>query len=144
LRQPSTPPTTPQKVGMKRKEREYQGLSTPRGSHQVRGMIRNFLDDQKIDPVMRQLFRKICKGLDEQNIQISINNMKIKDLEAQNQRLQPRKRAKVKEDPNKRFIRIPQIIESKERLVKELNPNDTATALENYIFEELCFQWQLE
>ena len=58
-------PLTPEKIGMKRKEHPDQGLSTPRASHQVRTMVRNFLDSKQIDPTVRLLFRKICKGLDE-------------------------------------------------------------------------------
>jgi hypothetical protein len=114
-------PLTPEKIGMKRKGALDQGLSTPRASHQVREMVRNFLDNKQIDPTARLLFRKICKGLDEQNVQISINATKIQKLEAQNQRLQPKKRARVIEDPNSRFVRIDQIKTAQQKAAARLN-----------------------
>jgi hypothetical protein len=107
-------------------------------------MIRDFLDEKQIDPTVRLLFRKICKGLDEQNVQISLNAARIQKLEAQNQLLQPRKRARVIEDPNNRFIRIAQIKEAQEKVTATLNTNQASSSIENYIFDELCFQWQLE
>jgi hypothetical protein len=106
-------------------------------------MVRNFLDSKQIDPTARLLFRKICKGLDEQNVQISLNATKILQLEAQNQHLQPKKRARVVEDPNSRFVRIDQIKEAQEKVATRLNAVQAAASIENHIFEELCFQWQL-
>jgi hypothetical protein len=139
-----TQPLTPEKASMKRQREDNQALSTPRGSHHVRKMVRGLLDQKQIDPTTRLLFRKICKGLDDQNTQISLNAIKIRNLEAQNRRLQPRKKAKVIEDPNNRFVRIEQIMEAKQRVTTRLDANQAAQSTKNYIFEELCFEWQLE
>ena len=68
-----TPLTTPEKAGIKRKRGSHQGLSTPQKSQQVKVMIRDFLDAKAIDPTMRLLFRKICKGLDDQAIALTTN-----------------------------------------------------------------------
>jgi hypothetical protein len=43
---PFLTPLTPEKIGMKRKEAPDQGLTTPRASHQVRQMVRDFLDEK--------------------------------------------------------------------------------------------------
>uniref|UniRef100_A0A8H7MYJ1 DDE-1 domain-containing protein n=1 Tax=Bionectria ochroleuca TaxID=29856 RepID=A0A8H7MYJ1_BIOOC len=91
FRPPSTPPSTPPRAGMKRKDHHEPDISTPKGSHQVRKIIRDFIDDKVIDPPMRLLFRKICKGLDEQQVKISLNTVKIAQLERQNEMLRPKK-----------------------------------------------------
>jgi hypothetical protein len=98
FRLPSTPPSTPERSGMKRKGDEEQHIVTPRGSHHVRTAIRDFFGDKVIDPTMRLLFRKICKRLDEQQVKISLNTKRIGQLEEQNKKLRPLKRAKLAPD----------------------------------------------
>uniref|UniRef100_A0A8H7K3R7 HTH CENPB-type domain-containing protein n=1 Tax=Bionectria ochroleuca TaxID=29856 RepID=A0A8H7K3R7_BIOOC len=137
---PSTPPATPA-VGLKRKEAV---MTTPTGSQQLRGLIRDFVDEKEVDPTIRLLFRKICKGLDEQQIQLSISNTENTQLKESNKLLQPKKRRTVHPDPNKRFIKISNIIDARDRYKGQLDAEISAQELETYIFEELCFTWQLE
>jgi hypothetical protein len=144
FRLPSTPPTTPTKAGIKRKDDHDHEISTPRGSHQVRAAIRDFLDDKAIDPTMRLLFRKICKGLDEQQVKISLNTKRIRHLEVQNERLRPRKRTRLAPDPNTKFANVVQLAEQADRFAAIPDHIDEPEQIENYIFEELCFQWQLD
>lgn len=137
-------PLTPERASTKRKRENNQDLSTPRGSHQVRRMVSGLLDQRQIDPTTRLLFRKICKGLDDQNTQISLNAVRIRNLEAQNRLQKPQKRAKVIEDPNNRFVRIKQIMEAKQRVTAQLEANKAGQPTKSHTFEELCFEWQLE
>ena len=58
--------------------------------------------------------------------------------------LRPRKRAKVREDPNSRFVRIDQIIETKKRLEKQFEPAQLSQLNRSVEFESLCQEWQLE
>jgi hypothetical protein len=137
---PSTPPATPA-VGLKRKEAV---MTTPKGSHQLRGLIRDFICEKEVDPTIRLLFRKICKGLDEQQIQLSISNTENTRLKESNKLLQPKKRCTIHPDPNKRFVKVSNIVDARERYKGQLDAEISAQELENYIFEELCFTWQLE
>ena len=52
--------------------------------------------------------------------------------------LRPRKRAKVREDPNSRFVRIDQIIETKKRLEKQFEPARLSQLNRSVEFESLC------
>ncbi|CAG9953199.1 unnamed protein product [Clonostachys rosea f. rosea IK726] len=137
---PSTPPTTPV-AGLKRKEIE---MTTPKGSQQLRGLIRDFICEKEVDPTIRLLFRKICKGLDEQQIQLSISTTENTQLKESNNLLQPKKRRTVHPDPNERFIKISNIVDARDRYKGQLDAEISAREIENYIFEELCFTWQLE
>jgi ATP phosphoribosyltransferase len=126
---------------MKRKE---IAITTPRGSHQLRGLIRDFICEKEVDPTIRLLFRKICKSLDEQQIQLSISNTENTHLKGSIELLQPKKRRTVHPDPNKRFVKVSNIVDTRERYKGQLDAEISAQELENYIFEELCFTWQLE
>jgi ATP phosphoribosyltransferase len=132
---PSTPPATPA-AGLKRKETV---MTTPKGSQQLRGLIRGFIDEKEVDPTIRLLFRKICKGLDEQQIQLSISNTENTQLKESNKLLQPKKRRTVHPVPNKRFVNISNIVDARERYKGKLDAEITAQEIESYIFEELCF-----
>uniref|UniRef100_A0A8H7K8J1 DDE-1 domain-containing protein n=1 Tax=Bionectria ochroleuca TaxID=29856 RepID=A0A8H7K8J1_BIOOC len=143
FRAPS-PPSTPPRAGMKRKDDHGHYILTPKGSHQVRKIIRDFIDDKQIDPPMRLLFRKICKGLDEQQVKISINTAKITQLERQNEMLRPKKRARLLPNPNSKFATVEQLAEQADRYTAIPDEIEAPDELENYIFEELCFVWQLE
>jgi 4-hydroxybenzoate polyprenyltransferase len=144
FRPPSTPPSTPPKAGIKRKDHHKPDISTPKGSHQVRKIIRDFIDDKVIDPPMRLLFRKICKGLDEQQVKISLNTVKIAQLERQNEMLRPKKRTRLLPNPNSKFSTVEQLAKQAARYDAIPDEIEAPEELENYIFEELCFQWQIE
>ena len=57
----------------------------------------------------RMLFRKVAKGLDEKDFVIAQYELRIKQLEAKVQQLQPRKRRKVQTSPNSKFAGIEDI-----------------------------------
>ena len=68
---------------------------------------------------MRLIFRKVGKGLDQKNTKLATAQAQIQKLQFQVDHLRPRKRQKVDENPNKRFIQIQQGIGVK-TVVREL------------------------
>ncbi|KAF4630035.1 hypothetical protein G7Y89_g8107 [Cudoniella acicularis] len=57
-------------------------------------------------PTRRQLFRKITKGFEEKEYALAQAELRIKQLEAQIDQLEPRKRRKVQTSPNSKFADI--------------------------------------
>ena len=57
-------------------------------------------------PTQRQLFWKITKGFDEKDFALAEAELRIQQLEAKVEELQPRKRRKVQMSPNSRFANI--------------------------------------
>ncbi|KAK5988750.1 Calpain-like protease palB/cpr-8 [Cladobotryum mycophilum] len=105
-------PETPKLVPLEAQEnREPKTIVfiTPTRSQQLRGLVDLFHLD---DPAIRLLFRKIGKGLDQQNTKLAEADAKIKELEHLVHVYRPRKRQKVTEDLNSRFIRIKDAAES--------------------------------
>ena len=119
-------------------------LTTPRHSSHVSKLARTFLTTSADHTVARLLFRKIGRSLDGQNTKLATAEATIRKLEVEIDNLRPRKRAKVREDPNSRFVRIDQIIETKKRLEKQFKPARLSQLNRSVEFESLCQEWQLE
>jgi hypothetical protein len=77
-------------------------------------------------------------------VKISINTAKITQLERQNEMLRPKKRARLLPNPNSKFATVEQLAEQAGRYTAIPDEIESPDELENYIFEELCFVWQLE
>ena len=54
--------------------------------------------------------------------------------------MRPRKKKKVRLDPNTRFARINDIIWAKKELGKQLEPTDSGNS---FIFEDMCMEWSI-
>ena len=113
-------------------------LPTPSRSFDIVRDLKGHFDTA--NPAARLIFRKIGKGLDGKNLLIAKYEARIKALEEQVEELRPKKRRKVREDPNERFVTIEQVMKTKEAIAKEV-PVVTGTA--DYVFEDMCFEWQL-
>ena len=72
--------------------------------------------------MVRQLFTKMSRGLDAKNMVLAIQEANIEELEAQVTRLRPKKRQKVTQDPNNRFININDIYTTRVCLQESLDP----------------------
>ena len=55
-------------------------------------------------------------------------------------RLRPRKKKKVRLDPNERFAGIEYIMQAKKELGKQLKSSDVVNS---YVFEEMCLEWSI-
>ena len=60
--------------------------------------------------IIRVLFRKVVKGLDEKDFVIAQQELRIKQLKAKVVQLEPRKRRKVQFSLNSKFVSIKAII----------------------------------
>ena len=78
----------------------------------------------------RVLFRKIAKGIDEKDFVIAQQELRIKQLEAKVEQLEPRKRRKVRTSLNSKFAGIKAIkraqIEAGDRQI-EAEDSDVST-----------------
>ena len=92
------------------------------------------------DPIARLLFQKVGKSLDYQVVKLAGQEQRIRILEAEVDRLRPRKRMKVRLDPNERFGGIEQIMKAKKELGKRLKASDVVNS---YVFEEMCLEWSI-
>jgi hypothetical protein len=95
---------------------------------------------QTTDPVARILFKKVGKSLDNTAIKVASQEQKIRALEAEVDRLRPKKRKKVRIDPNTRFAQIEQIMQAKKELAKQLEPSEK---VDGYVFEDMCLEWSI-
>jgi hypothetical protein len=118
-------------------------LDTPvRGGH-VHELVRSIPGLQlvlRVGRPGRTLIQKITKALDAKNVDLAMQGQRIRSLEAQVKALQPRKKKKVKLDPNERFARIEQIMAAKKELQKNVEPQAN---LEGIRFEDVCFEWSI-
>ena len=57
-------------------------------------------------PTQRLLFRKITKGFDEKDYALAGAKLRIEQLEARVEQLEPRKKRKVRTSPNSKFADI--------------------------------------
>ncbi|KAK5995541.1 MFS-type transporter clz9 [Cladobotryum mycophilum] len=137
-------PETPKLVPLEAQEnREPKTIVfiTPTRSQQLRGLVDLFHLD---DPAIRLLFRKIGKGLDQQNTKLAEADAKIKELEHLVHVYRPRKRQKVTEDLNSRFIRIKDVLATRKRYRELLAPNRAAELISSYSLQDLCYEFYLE
>ncbi|KYK58878.1 hypothetical protein DCS_00005 [Drechmeria coniospora] len=139
------PPAVPEAEALKRQlEEESDPFRTPYRSYDVKVLIAKVYAPGQVDRAARRLFWKIGRGLDAQNTTLAEAQAKIAQLEYQVYRLKPLKKQKVAQDPNERFAQIEQIVETRARLQRVLDPAPIAALTSSYEFESLCFEWQLE
>jgi len=93
-KQPGTPPPV------------TQDISTPkRGSDVVK-----ILAGKSSSPTSRRCIRKAAMALDKVAIEVAMKDREIAALREQLEDARPRKRRKVRQDPNERFISLSQIL----------------------------------
>jgi hypothetical protein len=118
-------------------------LKTPRQSQEVRKLVwksRKLHYIARTDPVIKTLFEKVGKSLDRSTVDQAVSRYKIRALEAEVERLRPRKKKKVANgDPNDRFINIEAIMQVKEKMASQLK----ATGTVEYDFEDMCQEWSI-
>jgi 4-hydroxybenzoate polyprenyltransferase len=119
-------------------------LATPHHSSQVSKLARTFITASTDQKTARLLFRKIGRSLDGQSTKLAAAEATIQKLELQIDHLRPRKRAKVKESPNSRFVQIDQIVKAQKRLAQQLEPARLSQLTSSIEFEAQCHEWQLD
>jgi 4-hydroxybenzoate polyprenyltransferase len=86
---------------------------TPQKSEDIRKQAHQILALKDTDSsTCRVLFRKVAKGLDDKDFTIASHELRIQQLEARVEQLEPRKRRKVQTSPNSRFAGIKAIREA--------------------------------
>ncbi|RFU27297.1 hypothetical protein B7463_g9036, partial [Scytalidium lignicola] len=104
--------------------------------------------------ITRLLLRKVNKALDDKNMVLALKNRRIEELELQLEAIRPSKRLRVPENPNSKFVKIPEIMKAKEELEAKIaswkakNPElmavTTSKLVESIPMEQLMFEFQLE
>jgi 4-hydroxybenzoate polyprenyltransferase len=125
----------PQIAETKRKELAEDNINTPASSHNVRHLLACFTRSQKADITTRRLFRRIGKGLDTRNTKIAAHEAKVRNLELQIEDLRPKKRAKVRKNPNKRLVQVVQVEEARRQVEDQLNGTQTTGPIETHEIE---------
>lgn len=119
-------------------------VQTPHRSQEVHKLLGTRVGQlqqlYRADPVARVTFSKIAKSLDDKAIRIAEFQQKIQALEAEVEKLRPKKRKRVKVDLNERFAGIAGIIKAKKAAGKVQMPEEVANGL---VFEDMCFEWAL-
>lgn len=121
-----------------------RAVETPHRSQEVHKLLGSRVGQlqqlYRADPVARVTFSKIGKSLDDKTLKIAEYEQKIQALEAEVERLRPRKRKRVQMDLNERFAGIADIIRAKEAAGRALMPDVVASSL---VFEDMCFEWAI-
>lgn len=120
----------------------FRTIQTPQRSQEVHKLLGSQVGElQQLyrgNPAARVTFSKIAKSLDDKAVKIAEYEQKIQALEAEVERLRPKKRRRVQMDLNERFARIEEIIKAKKAAGKVAMPDAVANSL---IFEDMCFEW---
>ena len=110
------------------------GFPTPKGRRDAQKL----LDSTGVKPQSTRLgFLKITKALEEKDMQLAMANERIRELAAENERLQASKRRrKVPKDPNNRFLTIAEIVAARAKAVVVEPALEEGEAAEGMEFEE--------
>ncbi|KAM0469085.1 hypothetical protein ACHAPX_010604, partial [Trichoderma viride] len=109
-------PKTSKSTARKKKEVSFIEFNTPQRSQDVRNIINSININS---PRTRLLLRKVGKQLDRKNTTEATAEAKIRNLQRQVNSFRPKKKSKVEENPNSRFIRIEEIMATKRKLEEE-------------------------
>ncbi|KXH30964.1 hypothetical protein CSAL01_09169 [Colletotrichum salicis] len=109
---------------------------------EVRGEVDDF------DSVSRKLiFDKVGKQLDAQNFALAATQRTIQSLEAQVALYKPVSRAKVRQDPNERFVQIETIMRTKKEVAarpqRQITESTTVPGISEAAFASMCSEFQL-
>ena len=115
-------------------------IYTPKRSTELRTLAEVTGVNFKKDPTARQLFRKLGKQIDPQNIEIAHSQRKVERLEAKVEELQPKKKGVVRKDPNDLFVRIEHVIQQQEFVQRICRPSED---LQQVRLEDCLFEFQL-
>ena len=91
-------------------------FNTPKKSQEFRTLCGSIVSSNASGATMRLLFQKVANGLDNRNTKLAEAEMKIQQLERRIELMQPKKRRKVKESANEKFVRIIDVMAVKSTL----------------------------
>jgi 4-hydroxybenzoate polyprenyltransferase len=121
-----------------------RAVQTPQRSQEVHKLLGSRVGQlqqlYRVDPVARVTFSKIARSLDNKAVQVAEYQQKIQALEAEVERLRPKKRKRVQTDLNERFATIADIIKAKKAAGKATMSEVVANSL---VFEDMCFEWAI-
>ena len=149
------PQHSPQRLPQQTQQQQAnQPFYTPQRRDDIRSLMQR-LHDSPRKAAIRVASRKLVKAHDQLTLKSAMRDEEVQSLKAQIELLQPRKRARVKPNPNEKFVNIVQIMKAKQeakdkeaveqRRAEAWQQNHSPDrAMHQYSFEELCFQWQLE
>jgi hypothetical protein len=88
-------------------------FGTPKSSRDILKLAQQARDIDPIfgNPIARQLFRKIGKGLDQHIIQNATAETRSDSLRKASDRMKPKKRKRVVPVPNEEFVRMAGVLE---------------------------------
>ncbi|RFU31689.1 hypothetical protein B7463_g4628, partial [Scytalidium lignicola] len=153
--QPLPEPQTPKKPTHELEKVADINIFTPSHGYQITELvwqIQKHLENSNY--TTRLLLRKVSKALDDKNMVLALKNRRIEELELQLEAIRPSKRLRVPENPNSKFVKIPEIMKAKEELEAKIaswkakNPELMAVTasklVESIPMEQLMFEFQLE
>ncbi|RFU30050.1 hypothetical protein B7463_g6299, partial [Scytalidium lignicola] len=153
--QPLPEPQTPKKPTHKLEKVGDIDIFTPSHGYQITELvwqIQKHLENSNY--TTRLLLQKVSKALDDKNMVLVLKNCRIEELELQLEAIRPSKRLRVPENPNSKFVKIPEIMKAKEELEAKItswkakNPEliavTTSKLVESIPMEQLMFEFQLE
>ena len=101
---PKTPPA---------REPTKPDISTPKSGREILSLLAGL----GTSPGKRLAIRKVAHAMDMKISELVLKDQRINELEMQIEVLKPRKRRKVAQNPNERFVTIEQIIQTRESLI---------------------------
>lgn len=120
--------TTPTKVVITPEKKGIQPnfeMHTPANKSELKRLFQDFCTADSDVKMTRLVHRKIIKRFDTQNVALSLSKARIQQLEAQIDLLKPRKRKKVKTNPNTKFVQVIDIENTRRELEAQLQGNQS-------------------
>jgi hypothetical protein len=112
--------------------------STPRKSKDLREQFTQFNKDSPANQLSRPLFRKVTKGFDEKDYQLTQALKRIQVLEGKIEGMRPQKRKKVELSPNSKFASINDIYRTQEEANQEEDNTIIEPDIESIDSEQDC------
>lgn len=119
-------------------------LKTSQQGKDVNRLFRQIITPTSRRREARILFNKVSRSIDRNNTHLAAAKQEIEGLNLQVTSLPPRKRQKINNDPNGRFVQIGDVMRSREHWADVLAPHLAAKELNELQFQDLCDQWQLQ
>ncbi len=117
---------------------------TPHNGKDIYKIIRSLPPSKRHDPVIRQLFAKVRKGLDTQITEIAEKNLHIRQLQQEVSKAKPIQRKKVEGDLNKRFIGIQDLFRVRATMRPDRQGGDNFRGLDLGPIQSHTFDFQAD
>ena len=118
-------------------------FETPYRSRQVRGHIISLSAKKNLDLAVRVAFRKISKGLDNQNAKLAAAETKLETISKSQLQAKDARRKAIEKDPNSLFSNISNIIRTRAQMKAALQLEDNAKEVEQQKFDSMCHSWSI-